>query len=383
MMPRQDIVIVGGGLAGATCALALARSSDASVALIERGDRLGGNHTWCLHADDVPDHLAAVIAPAIAHRWDGYSVVFPEHRREVASPYACVTSGSLDAATRAAVATRPGFQLIVGRTASEVLANRVVLDDGTVIEGGLVVDARGPERYRRDTTPHAYQKFLGLELELERPHGLDRPILMDATVPQLDGFRFVYVLPLAPSRLLVEDTYYSDSPELDDTRLTAEVLAYATGLGPSVVRIVRSERGVLPLPLRHDPEPLRDDGPIVAGYQGGWFHPTTGYSFPLALRVAALVARAHEPGFRDAWAELVDDHRRQAAFAVRLNRMMFAWFRPERRHHLLARFYRMPEATIRRFYAMRTTRMDRARVLFGRPPRGMSWRAALTGGAVT
>lgn len=382
-MMKHDVVIVGGGLAGATCALALARQGDASVALIERGQQLGGNHTWCMHADDVPEDLAAVIAPAIAHRWDGYSVMFAEYGRAVASPYACVTSSSLDAATRAAIAARTGCRLIVGRTATEVVADRVVLDDGAVIEGGLVVDARGPERYRLDDTPHAYQKFLGLELELERPHGLDRPILMDATVPQIGGFRFVYVLPLAPGRLLVEDTCYSDSPELDETRLVAEVLAYAVRLGPPVARVVRSERGVLPLPLRHEPAPARDDRPIVAGYQGGWFHPTTGYSFPLALRVAALVARAHEPGFRGAWAELVDEHRRQVAFAVRLNRLLFRWFQPERRHHVLARFYRLPEATIRRFYAMRTTRMDRARILFGRPPRGMSWRAALTGGSVT
>ena len=35
-------------------------------------------------------------------------------------------------------------------------------------------------------------------------------VVMDATVPQEDGFRFVYALPLDPDRVLVEDTYFSD-----------------------------------------------------------------------------------------------------------------------------------------------------------------------------
>ena len=31
-----------------------------------------------------------------------------------------------------------------------------------------------------------------------------------------DGFRFVYTLPLSPTELFFEDTYYSDGPALDD-----------------------------------------------------------------------------------------------------------------------------------------------------------------------
>ena len=37
-----------------------------------------------------------------------------------------------------------------------------------------------------------------------------------------------------------------------------------------------------------EPRPGRA-GPLVAGYQGGWFHPATGYSLPAAARLAALV----------------------------------------------------------------------------------------------
>ena len=73
-----------------------------------------------------------------------------------------------------------------------------------------VVDATG---YRPSPALRlGYQKFLGQVLEFERPIDLAHPILMDASVAQEDGFRFVYVLPFTEHSALVEDTYYSESP---------------------------------------------------------------------------------------------------------------------------------------------------------------------------
>ena len=50
-----------------------------------------------------------------------------------------------------------------------------------------------------------------------------------------------------------------------------------------------------------------------------------------------------------------------------------------RRRNVLERFYRLPEAIIRRFYALSLTRADRLRIICGRPPRGLSlttaWRS--------
>lgn len=382
-MRSVDVIIVGGGLAGATCVLTLAAlRPDAEVVVIERSAWLGGNHTWCMHADDVPESLLPVIEPAIAHRWDGYSVEFPDLLRDLASPYACVTSDSLDVAVRAALAARPNIELITSHTATTITGDRVVLDDGRAFTAPLVVDARGPDRYQLGDAPRGYQKFVGLEVELEAPHGVRRPILMDARVPQVDGFRFFYVLPLAERRLLIEDTYYADGPELAEDRLVAGIHAYAVEHGWRIAEVVRRERGILPIPLSVVPA-VTTTAPVLAGYQGGWFHPTTGYSFPLAMRVAEHVAHAHEPGFEPSWTALGAEHRKQATFAVRLNHMLFTWFRPANRYHAMSRFYRLPEATIRRFYALRTTWADRARTLFGRPPRGISWRAALTGGSAS
>jgi lycopene beta-cyclase len=50
---------------------------------------------------------------------------------------------------------------------------------------------------------------------------------------------------------------------------------------------------------------------------------------------------------------------------------------PQSRWTVFERFYRLPEATITRFYSMDLTMGDRVRLLVGRPPQGLSIRAAL------
>ena len=53
---------------------------------------------------------------------------------------------------------------------------------------------------------------------------------------------------------------------------------------------------------------------------------------------------------------------------------------PAARRNVLERFYQLPEPSIARFYALTTTAFDRARILCGRPPRGLSLGRAVTKG---
>jgi lycopene beta-cyclase len=375
---RVEYALVGGGLQNGLIALALAaRQPDARIVMLESGHALGGNHTWSFHSSDLPDGAQAWIDPLVVARWPGYDVAFPTLRRSIDAPYASTSSERLVACVTAALA-RPGSRLLLDTKVEEVGAHRVVARDRegnpVTVEAEVVIDARGPDR----APPAAcgWQKFLGQELVLAAPHGLARPLLMDATLPQRDGFRFMYVLPLAADRLLVEDTYFSDGSFLDTEALRGEISAYVAARGWTVSQVVREETGVLPMPWRMDPP--APTAPLVAGYAGGWFHPVTGYSFPIAARLAQLIASLPTSRlFGPELTELAAAHARQLRFAQRLTYMLFRWFAPEQRHHILARFYRMPVASICRFYALQLTGADRARILVGRPPRGLSWRAVI------
>jgi lycopene beta-cyclase len=374
--PGHDYVLVGGGLQSGLIALAvLAARPDARVAMVERDHAIGGNHTWCFHAGDLPGGMEPVVEPLVVRRWPDYNVAFARLSRRVAVPYAAITSQRFREVVGSRLQQAPGSALYTGVSARRLGAREVELGDGRTLTGELVIDARGPEG--APPGPAGYQKFVGLELVLSRPHRLARPRVMDATVPQIGGFRFFYVLPLKPDRVLLEDTYFADDPQLDRAAVRARVLARAHELGLEVAGVDRQEAGVLPMPWSGDvPVVPTGDEPLRAGYRGGWFHPATGYSLPVAARLARFVAaRPPDSVVGDDLARFARRHRHQARYCHVLNRLVFGLFPPEQRHHVFERFYRMPEATIRRFYALQLTATDRARILVGRPPRGMSLRA--------
>lgn len=375
---RFHLVLVGGGLQNGLIALAALRASPAlRVAMIERADVIGGNHTWCFQRRDVPPTIAPVVDAITTHRWDGYTVRFPGGERNVDEPYARTTSTALAKAVTEAFADARHLELRCGVAATEVMANRVTLETGETLAADLVVDSRGPEQYPPDgRASTGYQKFVGAELALSRPHGLNRPILMDATVPQLGGFRFFYVLPLAADRVLVEDTTFARDPSLDVVRLERNCLRFAADNGLVVERVIHTETGVLAMPWKAAVAP--PSAPLRAGYGGGWFHPATGYSFPIAARLAAFIAeRAPSQVIGPALVAVWREHERQVRFCHRLNKLLFHWFVQGEEWRALERFYRLPAAVIGRFYALQTTMIDRARILVGRPPGGFSLRARL------
>lgn len=375
----QDYLLVGGGLQNGLLALLLLhRDPHARISLIEQAATLGGNHTWSFHQSDVPADCAEALAPLIQYTWDRYDVCFPSLRRTVRCGYASILSEHLHAVLMARFAAAPNAELRLNTTVDAVAHDSVTLANGTVLRGHTVIDARGRGAGTVDGGT-GYQKFVGLDLQLERPGPFTHPVLMDARVQQRDGFRFFYVLPFAPDRVLVEDTRFSDRPNLDVAELRHAVLRYAEEQGLAIREILRTEQGVLPMPWSASPA-CAVSPPLVAGYAGGFLHPATGYSFPVALRLARHIAdRAPETPFDAAWPEFLRAHQQQYRFAAFLNRLLFTAYAPAQRYHIIQRFYHLPEPVIERFYRLDMTGRDKARIFLGRPPRGFSFRRLLEG----
>ncbi len=376
-MVRFDYVLVGGGLQSGLLVMALrAHQPDAKIALLERADRLAGNHTWCFHDGDVAPDARAWVDPLVTYHWAGYRILFPGADHIIGEAYSGVSSARLNSVVSAAVVSHEGSSLFLNAEATDLDAHRVRLRTGEEVEGTVVVDARGRTPLE-PAAPAGYQKFVGMELEFDQPHELELPVVMDARVQQSDGYRFMYLLPMSDRTVLVEDTYFSDSPHLDTEHLKAEIEAYVEAHDWSVSDVVRTESGVLPMPWSGR-VPAPGHGPLVAGYRGGWFHPGTGYSFPVAVRLADFVAsRPAESLFGPDFDRFARDHRRQAWFPRFLNRMLFRWYPPQARRAIFERVYRLPRETVRNFYALRLSWRDRVRFLLGPPPRGLSIRHRL------
>ena len=347
-----DLRILGGGLSGLLTAWrALDVNPDITVEVVEKSDRLAGDHTWSFHATDIAPDLRDWLAPFVAHRWPNYEVRFPERRRTLDIAYCSGNSDTL----------RQSIQPLIDSGRLRVRLNSSEADGDMP-----TLDATGYTP--RDDEFPGWQKFVGRVIETAAPHGIERPVIMDATVAQLDGYRFLYLLPYSSTRLLVEDTYFSDSPHLSENVIGARIDDYIADKGWNDHRVVRSEKGVLPMMMATD----RDDDSAKIGLGGGFAVAATGFTVPHAVELADVVAQAIRRDGAGAAPKAVADfrrhHLRRERYARLLNRMFFRAARPEKRFVILQRFYGLKPGLIRRFYRNGLTWADKARILIGKPP---------------
>ncbi|MCA0903915.1 lycopene beta-cyclase CrtY [Qipengyuania aquimaris] len=368
---EYDIAIVGGGLAGGLTALAIHRAHPTMrIALVEAGESFGGNHRWSWFEHDLRPEATDLLSGFTATSWTGGNEVrFPAHTRQLAANYRSLDSRDFDAHLRRQL---PQDAILTRKRATHLDANRVKFGDGSAIKARAVIDCR--DAVPSEHLAGGWQVFLGQHLRTRAPHGIERPVIMDATVDQPGAYRFIYLLPLGENEIFVEDTYYADSPVLDREMLARRIEDYAKAKGWSA-EVIHEENGVLPVITGGDfgayRASLQQPGVALSGARGGFVHPLTSYTMPVAAANAlAIAGAAHLPGpeLADFVGKRAHDHWRGTRFYRLLGKMLFDAAIPEERYRVFERFYRLPEPLIERFYAARSTRFDKLRILSGKPP---------------
>jgi lycopene beta-cyclase len=367
---HYDILFAGAGLsAGLSAVLLKKRQPHLRIGLVDAADLTQKQSpTWSFHGSDLNAEQRAAIEPCLSAKWRAYEVTFPKYKRVVELEYASVRATDFFHYLKNLMGTDLRDQCEI----TGIEANAVVLADGSSITARHVIDARGWRPTEGQIKGAVgYQKFLGLDLRLKAPHGLQYPRVMDAGIAQVDGFRFFYVLPWTADSLLIEDTRYTLDPVINKEQMRHEIVAYAQAQGWQVAEVEREEQGCLPIPFQATALPQMaapDSGPIPWGVRAGVFHPTTGYSFVFAMEAADLLSREPlDAGFGERVRRLQAQMARRQRFFYWINRMMF-WEKPERRYKLLQRFYRLPEGTVARFYSARFGPLDYLRFFGGKPP---------------
>lgn len=353
-----DLILVGGGLANGLLAWRLLQTRpDVAFVMIEAGPTLGGNHTWSFHGSDVTTAQLEWLWVLASKSWPSHDVIFKTGDRRIGGGYHSIRSE--DFHWKLSEQLKDRLRLKTKVTAQT--ATSVTLSTGETLEAKAVLDGRGFSS--APTWPCGYQKFLGLDVELTTPHGLEVPLLMDGRVEQHGAFRFVYLLPWDERRVLIEDTYYADDATLDLPTLRARLTTYLTERGLAVKTVHREESAALPIPLTGEAPVL--ERPTV-GVAAGLFHATTGYSLPFAVELAdALAARtSFDAAELTPWLnDLAKRHWRSQSFFRLLNRMLFRGAEPDERVRIFESFYKHDEPLIARFYAGRLTSWDILKVL--------------------
>jgi len=377
-----DYILIGGGLQSGLIVLALKHyQPQAKVLILERLDRLGGNHTWSFHPKDVSATANDWLNTVIEHQWPSYQVCLSRFEKQINLSYASISSEYFAAAVLRSIANDQFGVVRTNTEVSGITANLVTTATGDQYTGRLVLDCRGPAP--SSAIPYSqcgYQKFWGFEIALKSDWPFAGPVVMDDRIDQTDGFRFIYTLPFERRRVLVEDTRFANQPTIDRDDCLTQVRTYLAAIGVDDWSIVREEHGILPMPISSELFPGVSLPPssggksqlISGGYAGGWFHAATGYSFPLAIAFAEAIACSTPETAESSIKKLASLHRSRSQFGRFLNRLLFRLVKPTSRYQIFRRFYKvLSNDSIARFYSHRFTWRDAFRIVVGWPPGGL------------
>ncbi len=295
MSDAFDVVVLGGGCAGLGLSMALAafgRRCPRTLVIESRTEYLN-DRTWCYWSDPcVP------VPYRIQHRWQTMRVANAGQSVSLdcgSTPYHMLAAEDFYAAAQASIDRQPNIAstrgtAVVGEPIRSGGMWRIRTSAGDVTARS-VVDTRPPQLPRLDGAA-LWQSFHGLEIECSAavfdPLSMD---LMNFLAPDPRHVPFVYVLPLTPTRALVEVTVFGAAP-LGPRELSARLeAAVAQRVGGASFTTLRREHGILPMGMNAVPRSAHESS-VRVGLMAGGARPSTGYAFQRIQRWAGECAQA-------------------------------------------------------------------------------------------
>ena len=304
MQPDIDLLILGGGCAGLSLAMALTRTKNRlpTTLILEQRERYENDRTWCFWGN-----RKTPLTALATHQWRAVKVVSGDQVVRVECPgetYQMLASDRFYAAAVRAVATVPEIHLQMDTPVllEPQFSNgrwHFQTPSGS-FSAAMVVDTRPVLAVSSDDAL-LWQSFYGQEIDCSQPvFDPDCAELMSFSDVSPDRVAFTYVLPISSTRALVEFTVFAMQPQLAhdlSADLAASIAQHVKGAAFSVLR---SEHGVLPMGLApaqtasvgHD----RDSTYVRVGLFAGAARPATGYAFQRIQRWATHCAERISEG---------------------------------------------------------------------------------------
>ncbi len=301
-----DFLFVGRGASAALTARALEGAgllAGQRVLFVDPDPKSRNDKTFCFWAEDT-EPVVADLGDLIGHSWEKarggreplvsiaplrYHQVNSLDLYEDLSQRMAANGWELRAeAVESVGADDQGAYAVCG---SEKVRARWVLDSRPPQLDNMPIDSAQPDMAQPDLA----QSFYGWVVETDFSWQSDAGVtLMDLEVPQDGATQFVYMLPFAENRVLVELTRFGTAileAELAEQRLRD----YLRDALPdqATYRITHREQGIIPMAEHRNPlsERHRLNGVVPIGTRNHALKPSTGYAFKTMHQQAQELAQ--------------------------------------------------------------------------------------------
>ncbi len=294
-MKQYDYIISGAGAAGLSLLMHMLQHPQLAgkkILVVDKAPKTANDRTWCFW-----EQQPGLFEPIVHHQWKQmhfYSTAF-SGLLDLA-PYSYKMIRGIDFYNYAMAAARQHANITFKYGQVEAFANEgngaaVVLNgerlNADYVFNSIMLAAPSvpPNKY------YLLQHFKGWYIQTEAPvFDTQQATLMDFRVSQQHGTTFVYVLPLAANKALVEYTLFTQqtlAPEAYNEALANYIAEYCT-IEPYT--ITEQEFGIIPMTNIKFP---RGMGRIVnIGTAGGQTKASSGYTFRFIQKQSAAIVQA-------------------------------------------------------------------------------------------
>ncbi|GAA4235834.1 lycopene cyclase family protein [Postechiella marina] len=280
--PHFDYIIIGNGLAGLQLALKMASDEyfkNKTIALIDPSTKNSNDKTWSFW-----DTSHSKWHNISYKTWSNAKIY--TSRKAISlqlAPYQYFSIRSIDFYTNAKLelGKHKNFHFIIDRVTS-VTEGKVVKVTTTNITYSCkhVFDSRLPlDFYNHNNSINITQHFKGIVIKTDtNVFDIDTLVMMDYRLKDGNKTSFMYVLPFAKNKALIEFTYFTKNlveEHVYDTYIATYIKNY---LNIETYDILESEKGKIPMttfPFNSYNTPNM----TKIGTAGGWVKPSTGYAF--------------------------------------------------------------------------------------------------------
>jgi lycopene beta-cyclase len=284
-----DIIVLGAGCAGLSLVMRLLQNpatQHKKILLVDKEPKQQNDRTWCFW--EKGEGFFESITTMQWEQLDFYSNAYCGQLDMAPYRYKMIRGIDFYNHCLAVIQQWPNITLLY----DEVLkydAQTVQLANGRVnCAGALVFSSLYTPPPKKLGRYYLLQHFKGWMVQTEQPHfDVQRATLMDFRVSQAHGASFVYVMPLAPNRALVEYTLFTESllqPHEYDAALKDYLDLYLHIKSYSVAEV---EFGVIP--MTSAPIPAMVNGVYYIGTAGGQTKASSGYTFQFIQKQAAAI----------------------------------------------------------------------------------------------